>query len=202
MLRNRKFKQTILGVLVLLIGIIVGFIPFFSKSYSDKNENIRVEDYIDKTSKNNYIEDTQEYKENENVDLLLILEIPKINLKRVVYNFYSDKNTIEKNVMIMSESDLPNVLNGNVILEAHSGNDYISFFNRLNELTVNDEVYIYYQGIKYIYSVDNMYDVDKDGNVEIFRNKNRNTLSLITCKNDNQYKQYVVILYLLKEEEY
>ena len=204
MQKNKNVKQIIFGIIIILIGIVVGIIPIFSNIYINKKENIKVENYIEETKNDNIIEDDNlEETINKSEDnLLFVLEIPKINLKRGIYNKYSIENTIEKNVMIMPESSLPTDINGNVVLEAHSGNNYISFFDRLNELLVGDEVDIYFQGIKYTYIVDNMYDVDKDGDVEIFRNNNRNTLTLITCKNNNQYKQYVVILYLLKEEEY
>ena len=42
----------------------------------------------------------------------------------------------------------------------------------------------------------------KDGNVEVIRNKNKNTLTLITCKRNTQDRQLVVIFYLSKKENY
>ena len=76
------------------------------------------------------------------------------------------------------------------------------YFNQLHKLNENDLAYIYYQGTKYIYSVDKIYDVKKDGNVEVIRNKNKNTLTLITCKRNTQDRQLVVIFYLREKQKY
>ena len=61
---------------------------------------------------------------------------------------------------------------------------------------------IYYQGVKYIYKVDEIYDVFKDGSIEIKRNQNKNTLTLITCRKNTKDKQFVIILYLMVKENY
>lgn len=189
---KRKTKL-ILGLIIIIIGIIIGIIPIFLKEIKIEKENTKVKEYISNTSnKSNGITN----------DLLLVLEVPKIHLKRVVYKLDSNLNTIEKNIEIMKESSLPTENNGNIILEGHNGNSDISYFNQLHKLNENDLAYIYYQGTKYIYSVDKMYDVKKDGNVEVIRNKNKNTLTLITCKRNTQDRQLVVIFYLMEKQKY
>ena len=57
-----------------------------------------------------------------------VLEIPKIGLKRGFYNVDSRYNNIRYNVAMVAGSDLPDVNNGNLILMAHSGNAYYSYF--------------------------------------------------------------------------
>ena len=200
---KRKTKKLIFGIIVVLIGITVGIIPIFYKENTEKKENTKVNDYIKETSIiEKTVDKNDKTEENSKQELLLILEIPKINLKKGVYPLHSEENTIEKNVAIMNESSLPTELNGNVVLEAHNGTAAISYFNQLHKLSIDDQAYIYYQGTKYIYVVDKIYDVKKDGDVEVNRNTNKNTLTLITCKKNTNDRQLVIILYLSSKEEY
>lgn len=208
---RRKTKKIVLGIIVILIGIIIGIIPFFEDSKEINDENTKIEDYINSTSQiinndNLNIDKTEKSDDSkiktDDEEYLLILEIPKISLKRGVYPFNSKLNTIEKNVEIMKESSLPTDNFGNVVLEAHNGTAKISYFRELYKLRKSDIAYIYYHGIKYTYIVDNIYDVEKDGTVEIYRDVDRNTLTLITCKRNTNDRQLVVILYLLNKEQY
>lgn len=200
---KRKTKKLIFGIIVVLIGITVGIIPIFHKDNTEKKENTKVNDYIKDTSIIEKTVDKNDKTEvNRKQELLLILEIPKINLKKGVYPLHSEENTIKKNVAIMKESSLPTELNGNVVLEAHNGTADISYFNQLHKLNIDDQAYIYYQGTKYIYVVNKIYDVKKDGDVEVNRNTNKNTLTLITCKKNTKDRQLVLILYLESEEGY
>ena len=193
MQQENKTKILIFGIIVVIIGIMVGVIPIFLQNDKRITENKKVDDYIKETS----IDNTQGESE-----YLLVLEIPKVNLKRGVYPIDSSENTIEKNVQIMREGTLPDEDNGNLVLAAHNGTAAISYFNQLHRLGVNDQAYIYYQGTKYTYIVDKIYDVSKDGDVEVYRDLDKNTLTLITCKKDTDDRQLVIILYLSEKENY
>ena len=59
----------------------------------------------------------------------MILDIPKIDLKKGIYSKESFKNNVDQNVTILNESLLPS--EGTVILAAHSGNSSVSFFRNL-----------------------------------------------------------------------
>lgn len=203
-MHTKKVFKIILGIIVVIIGIIIGIVPIFLQDKKNEIEDIKVNDYIKDTSINedNVFSDVVDDSTNIVDQYLLVIEIPKIGLKRGVYNFTSSLNNIEQNITIMDESNLPDEVNGNVVLEAHSGTSNISYFNDLYKLKEEDLVYIYYQGIKYIYKVNNIYDVEKDGSVEVYRDLNKNTLTLITCKNDTDDKQMVVILYFVNQENY
>ena len=79
------------------------------------------------------------------------------------------------------------MLISNFILAAHSGTSSVSFFKDLYKLKLNDEVIITYKDKEYKYIIKNIYTDTKDGNVTIKRNKDKTTLTLITCtKNDNK----------------
>ena len=71
----------------------------------------------------------------------------------------------------MKESSLPTKEKGNLVLEAHNGTARISYFKELHRLETGDVAYIYYQGIKYTYQVNTIYDVLKDGDVEVMRDE-------------------------------
>ena len=200
---KRKTRRIILGIIVISFGMTIGIIPIVHKETTEKKNDMEINKYIKDTSIIEIKSDKQDQlEENIKQKPLFVLEIPKIGLKRCVYPLHSEENTIEKNVTIMKESSLPTDLNGNVVLEAHSGTSTISYFNQLHKLIINDYVYIYYQGTKYIYTVNKKYDVKKDGAVEVSRNTNKNTLTLITCKKDTNDRQLVIILYLSSKEEY
>ena len=197
---KRKTKLLIFGIIVIIVGIIVGIIPFFKQTEKEKKENTKIEDYISETS---YIDNTNKVDiENKEESYLMILEIEKIGLRKGVYSKESKQNTIEKNVAIMKESSLPNEEKGNVVLEAHNGTANISYFNQLHLLEIGDKASIYFEGTKYTYIIEKIYDVEKDGSVEVNRDLNKNTLTLITCKRNTEDRQLVIILYLSSKEKY
>jgi sortase (surface protein transpeptidase) len=90
-----------------------------------------------------------------------ILEIPRISLKRGFYGVNSKYNNVEYNVAVNRASSMPNVKSGNLILMAHSGDAYISYFAYLYLLKVGDKVYVTYKGTKYTYKIVNIYNVKK-----------------------------------------
>ena len=126
-----------------------------------------------------------------------VLEIPKIGLKRGFYNTNSKYNTIQYNVSTIKGSTMPDVENGNLMLMAHSGDAYISFFAYLYRLKIGDSAYVTYNGVKYQYKIVNIYTVPKTGKVAIYRNYNRTTLTMITCTKNDDTTQTVYIAELV-----
>ncbi len=140
---------------------------------------------------------TENYVENNDyvVDYSIyygVLEIPKIRLKRGFYNVDSKNNNIDKNVTMVQGSTMPDV-GGNLILMAHSGNAYVSYFAYLYKLGVGDDCYILYNGQSYHYVITNIYEVEKNGVVNIETNPSVSSLTLITCTKDNDATQTVYI---------
>ncbi len=122
-----------------------------------------------------------------------VLEIPNISLKRGFYSYGNKLNTIEHNVTVVGGSDMPDVNNGNLILMAHSGDAYISFFAYLYKLNIGNYIYVSYGGVKYTYKLVNKYDVMKTGFVDIKRNDFKKTITLITCTKNNDSSQTIYI---------
>ena len=152
-------------------------------------------------------EDTQEQPKQEekkapNYNYIGVLEIPKINIKRGFLNIKDKGNNVNKNLQVIKGSDMPNVKNGNLIIAAHSGNSYISYFKNLYKLSNDDVAYVYFNNIKYTYKVAGKYDAEKNGKVTIHRDNKKNTLTLITCSQTDKTKQIVYILELESEENY
>ena len=139
----------------------------------------------------------QSAKEIDYSKYLGVLEIPKIGLKRGFYSTDSKYNSIEYNVSVLPGSTMPNVINGNLMLMAHSGDAYISFFAYLYRLNIGDSAYVSYQGQKYRYQIVNIYTVTKTGKVAIYRNYNKTTLTLITCTKNDDTTQTIYIAELV-----
>ena len=169
-------------------------IAMMEESVVEKEEKVIedvpiVEEVSKKEDNNSYVIDYSKY--------LGVLEIPRIGLKRGFYNTDSKYNNIQYNVTMIGGSNLPDVDKGNLILMAHSGDAYISYFAYLWMLGVGDHAYVTYNGRKYDYQVVNIYNVQKNGVAVIRRNKERTTLTLITCTKDNDSSQTVYILELV-----
>lgn len=143
---------------------------------------------------------TNETTTNYEVDYskyLGVLEIPRIGLKRGFYNTDSKYNNIQYNVTMVKGSSLPDVQNGNLILIAHSGDAYISFFAYLYRLNIGDFAYVTYNQQKYTYQIVNIYTVPKKGVVPISRNNSKTTLTLVTCTKDTDNSQTIYIAELV-----
>lgn len=167
---------------------------------SDSEANLDVVDDVPKannvTATNNNNQTTGQYVENYD-KYLGVLEIPRIGLKRGFYGLDSKYNNIEYNVTMVHGSTLPNVVNGNLILMAHSGDAYISYFAFLYRLEIGNYAYVTYNGHKYKYQIVNIYNVPKTGTVKIVRNYNRTTLTLVTCTKDDDKSQTIYIAELV-----
>lgn len=126
-----------------------------------------------------------------------VLEIPRIGLKRGFYGLDSRFNDIQYNVTVVRGSTMPDVVNGNLILMAHSGNTYVGYFAYLYQLQIGNDAYVTYNGNRYHYKLVNIYNVPKVGKVRVIRSFNKTTLTLITCTKNDLSSQTVYILELV-----
>lgn len=148
---------------------------------------------------------TDSVKKNKNRQELdkyvAVLKIPKIKLEKGLYAKTSKYNSIEYNIMIHEASSNPEEKKGNVILVAHSGTADIAYFKNLYKLQKGDKAEIYYHGNRYTYKIVNTYDVEKTGSVEIDRDYNKESLTMITCRHGTN-KQIVLISELVSVTRY
>lgn len=152
-----------------------------SNEKKDDENNLGTES---KVLKNEVLED----------DYLGIISIPKIGLRKKLYDIGSYRNDVDRNIEILASSKMPDVMGGNFILAAHNGNTSLGYFRDLHRLKVGDEVTIDYKNKNYVYEVSKIYDVLKTGKVAIKRDKSQSTITLITCLGND--RQLVVIGYL------
>ena len=188
-----------LGIFLVIIGIaILGFYLIHNKAINKKNSD-NVDDYINNTSIVNEVEienNTEEQIEeketsSKSINYTAIIEIPTINLKQGVVDSTENFNSINYAISVDKNSNYPSEL-GNFILYAHSGNSYISYFRKLNQVDINDEVYVYYNGVKYHYVIENKYDIEKTGKAKVINLKDNRYITLITCNQDRKGYQIVV----------
>lgn len=134
-------------------------------------------------------------------DYIGTLEIPKINLTKGFVDVNSPHNTVDYNIQIIQPSSYPDVNGGNLIFASHSGSSNISYFKHLYKLSRGDLVYIHYKNTKYIYEIVNIYEQPKNGYVDIYRDINATTVTLITCTKNNDNTQTVYICNLKSKEK-
>lgn len=188
-----------------LVLVILGHYCFCSYVLSEvhdmKNYEPRVNVTIqgdDKSDKKSEAKQTETLKSEAlkvtNDEKLGVIEIPKINLKRYLYKVDAYQNNVDKNIEVLKSSDMPDVKDGNLILAGHNGNTSVGHFRNLHNLSLGDDIIVNYKGKSYNYEVSKIYDVLKTGTVAIKRDKNKNTITLITCLGSD--RQLVVIGYL------
>lgn len=198
---NKSQLIEIGSFLIILLCAGAMFYQIYSNNIRDQlNDNLIQEYFEEEIQNNEVIEETEQVVEEQPVHVnyenyIGVLEIKKINLKRGFYSKTSRNNNVNRNIQILNESDMPNIENGNVIIAGHSGSSYVSFFRNLNKLDLYDEAIIYFEGKQYNYQLKNKYEIDKTGQAVIKRNKEKNVLTLITCKH-NTNKQIVFIFEL------
>ena len=133
-------------------------------------------------------------------EYLGVIDIPKINLYKGFYDKGSSLNNVKFNLYVLPESNYPDTTNGNLLIAGHSGNYNNSYFANLYQLVIDDEIIIHYNNLKYTYKIVNIYYEEKKGSVRIFRDKEKTSLTLITCTKDDKNHQTVYIAELIEIE--
>ena len=221
MLRKIKLHNStilLVGIILILIGVSIGFYEYFTQRkdevFSDMNillyenetpSNIESEEELEVLEENTDEEQPEEVEtpqnNSENKELkynyIGLLEIPKINLKRGFVGLNSRYNKVNYNITVINGSTYPDVENNNLILAAHSGVCSVCFFDRLFNLSIGDSAYITYNNAKYTYKLVNTYEVEKTGQVAIYRDYSKKVLTLITCTRNSNTKQTVFIFELV-----
>lgn len=204
---NLKF-QVAAGVILIISGIPLLLSNYIKEKrdvvFSEMNlvlseintrdiENVEEEPAVEEPTEE-VIEDNNNYIYEE---YLGVLDIPKINFYKGFYSKTSSLNNVQFNLFVLKESDYPDVVNGNLIIAGHSGNYSNSYFNDLYKLSIDDTVTVHYQGKDYIYKITKIYNEKKTGTVRILRNRNKTSLTLITCTNGDNYHQTIYIAELI-----
>ena len=204
---NLKF-QVAAGVILIISGIPLLLSNYIKEKrdvvFSEMNlvlSEINTRDIENVEEEPAVEEPTEEVKEDNNnyiyEEYLGVLDIPKINFYKGFYSKTSSLNNVQFNLFVLKESDYPDVVNGNLIIAGHSGNYSNSYFNDLYKLSIDDTVTVHYQGKDYIYKITKIYNEKKTGTVRILRNRNKTSLTLITCTNGDNYHKTIYIAELI-----
>ena len=209
---QRKGQLLIVGSFLIIVGVGILGGKIVNNYLDKKQEQDLINDFYEQQEE--YVVDVpvmeeelvkEEVAEQEEkketttptINYIAVIKIPKIGLEKGLASKGSYWNNVNRNIEILSESDMPDVDKGNVILASHSGNSSISYFRKLNKLQNDDIVSIVYNGKEYKYKMVNYYEIEKNGYAHIVRNAEKSTLTLITCKH-NTDKQIVVICELVE----
>ena len=205
MIRHKKSnKLFIISVINLVIGITLFTYNSVYDYYLNMLDKNKVDNYInDSKIKVNVVSiDNENTINNEEVNNYLgVISIPKINLEQGFYGIDNPMNNVDKNIELISNSNMPDVENGTLILAAHSGNDRVSYFNKLYKLNIDDEIEIIYNKLKYLYKLIDIYEVEKTGSITLHNINNITSLVLVTCSNFNDNLQVVYISRLVNVSE-
>ena len=205
MIRHKKSnKLFIISVINLVIGITLFTYNSVYDYYLNMLDKNKVDNYInDSKIKVNIVSiDNEITINNEEVNNYLgVISIPKINLEQGFYGIDNPMNNVDKNIELISNSNMPDVENGTLILAAHSGNDRVSYFNKLYKLNIDDEIEIIYNKSKYLYKLIDIYEVEKTGSITLHNINNITSLVLVTCSNFNDNLQVVYISRLVNVSE-
>ena len=205
MIRHKKSnKLFIISVINLVIGIALFTYNSVYDYYLNMLDKNKVDNYInDSKIKVNVVSiDNENTINNEEVNNYLgVISIPKINLEQGFYDIDNPLNNVDKNIELISNSNMPDVENGTLILAAHSGNDRVSYFNKLYKLNIDDEIEIIYNKSKYLYKLIDIYEVEKTGSITLRNINNITSLVLVTCSNFNDDLQVVYIARLVNVSE-
>ena len=202
--KNKKYLLLILiGIFLIVISISFHLFDYINEvNYENINQE-KIEEFFEIENKDEDIitNETKLEDNKQNDNFMAVLEIPKINLKRGIYDKSNINNNVDKNIFILNESILPSEeVNSHILLASHSGNSYISYFRNLYKLNINDKVYFYYQGIKYIYEISDKYEIEKTGTIKLSFD-NQDDIALMTCIN-NTNKQLIYRGILIEKIEY
>lgn len=205
--RFRKSQLIIVGSLFILIGCCIFCGKYVYNYFLDKYEDIKIEEFyqaqenIDTEVIEDATETKEETKTEEKIDYIAVIKIPKIGVEKGLCKKGTWCNNVNQNIQILNESSYPDVANGNFILAGHSGSGRTAYFRNVYKLEKDDDISIVYDGFEYKYKIVNIYDIDKTGTASIIRNKEKTTVTLITCRH-NTDKQIIVISELVERNEY
>lgn len=210
MIKRRKIKShvIIIGSLLILLGIALPLSKNLYERYLNHLDNKKIEEFFQETNQEVEVNDNElsvpipDTKPMTSYNYIAVVEIPSISLKRGLVSINDKANNISQNIQILHGSDMPDIVNGVLMLASHSGSGRTAFFQNLHKVQNNEIIYIYYNHIKYTYKVVNRYIEPKDGDIVIHRNSDETTLVLTTCSNDSNNSQFVVISELVNQENY
>jgi len=127
--------------------------------------------------------------DNRREEKLFELYIPVIKVYKNVYNMGSSLNNVDYNVEMLSNSNWKRRL---FFLASHSGGGSASYFDDLVYLEEGDFILINGSDEKFVFVVEEMFYIQKNGYLDAYYGNDGNVLFLITCSLKYVDRQLVV----------
>ena len=181
-------KKSVLISSLLLTIFMINYIYLNNSRVISKNESFISSGNLKKIIVNNG-------KNNEHS--IGEIRIPKIGLKRKLYDINSSQNNVDENVTILNGSILPGEGNSIIFLAAHSGNGENAYFDKVKYLDEGDSINLFYNNINYNYEVLKKKEVPKTGHISGIWNYS-DEIVLTTCS-DTKGKQLIIYGILKKD---
>lgn len=204
---SSKSQLIIVGFLLIILGVLLFSSNYLYNCFKNKNEEYLINNFFEEqqiVTNDTSIEESKVIQKDKNNNsytiknnYIAVLEIPKINLKKGLFDKNSKSNNVNKNIQILDESEMPNVPNSILALAGHSGNSNKSYFRKLYQINYDDEIIVYYDYIKYLYRVIDIYVEEQKGSISV--NYGGNIIVLTTCAEEKD-RQLVVIGKLYNKE--
>jgi len=199
--KDSKSQLLIVGSLLIILGFGIIGGKYLYNYLQNKNEEKLIDVFYEEQEEIEEDTNTEEQvetpteekpKSSSKVNYVAVIKIPKIGLEKGLCAKGTYCNNVNRNIQILNESDYPDKEKGNVMLAGHSGNGRVSYFRKLDKLSQDDEVSIFYNGSEYKYKVVNQYDIEKNGTANIVRNAEKSTLTLITCRHITNKQIFII----------
>lgn len=193
-------------MLMLCSLILAAFYYTYQYSIQKKNED-DINTYIEETKNQDVVIEESEpikqetKKEIKKINYTAVLEIPSIKLKQGIVNATSNFESINYAVSADKNGSYPDQ-KGNFILYAHSGNNRIAYFDNLYKVNIVDDIYVYYNGTKYHYTVFDKYNIEKNGKLNVLSTTTNQYITLVTCNQQDKGKQIVIVGKLINQVQY
>ncbi len=168
-----KRKLLKLGLAILIVLLAREIILITISDYKTKES---VEAYFKNDTSFNYKSD-------------LVINVPKIKLETVIKKADLDFKNLDESLVYYKNDNYKE----KIIVFGHSGVGYGVYFNRLDELEVNDYIYLYKDKLKITYTVNKKYKIP-DTDISILENNGKEVLLLVTCDKNNKNMRLVVEL--------
>lgn len=207
MIKKKLIK--LLSILLVIAGIVIGFLPKLNNYYYQQKSNTLITEYAKKAdnktlnkmwdaackynknsqkaifsdvfeTKNEY---SKEYMNllNINNGMMGYITIPSINVQLPIYHGTSSE-VLEKGVGHLQSSSLPVGGKGtHCVLSGHTGIDSSKMFNELTDLKIGDTFYLTVAGHELCYKVDNIATVLPTDTALLQKNPEKDYCTLVTC---------------------
>ena len=207
--RLSKNAKITLSILFCFIGIFLLTFTYFDtqkhKVFDNENkryieQTVVVNDIIQTIDVEDHKQTPVNYDAKGRYDYIGYLSVPDVNINRGFVSLTNPYNHVDYNIMLIEGTDMPDKVNGNLIIAGHNGHSSFSYFNELHNLSLGAEAIVDYNGKKYTYKLVDVYNVPKVGTVNIKRNMDVSVLTLITCTYKSNTEQTVFIFELSNVE--